>query len=352
MTQYLSDKIKILSFISIILVLYIHSSFHNYPHEIQGMVFNNNLQDFISGMLGRCAVPLFYMISGYLFFLNTDGGMVSVFGKMHKRVRTLLVPYLIGCIFTPLFLVIIENVPGANSFMNGGGMTSVIKELSVIETIKYTFFSAPNGSPWAFHLWFLRDLLVIVCVSPILYLIRGYINRWVLIVLLLVGTYMLSPVLAIQSLFFFMLGSLLKLENITIKSDLYTYALTLLFIFISIVQLIYVPVFHGTVGILIILLGCLSMWNIYDRIVPISFSIDNSRYVSIVVSCTFFIYLFHMPTLNIIRKLMLIPCGKTSIGFALSYLLSPWVFVIIFVFIGYFMRKHMSRLYSILVGGR
>ncbi len=70
MTKFLSDKFKVLSFISIILVLYIHSGFHDYPNEIQGMVFNTNLQNFISGMIGRCAVPLFYAISGYLFFLQ------------------------------------------------------------------------------------------------------------------------------------------------------------------------------------------------------------------------------------------------------------------------------------------
>ena len=53
MTQYLSDKFKVLSLISIILVLYIHSGFHDYPNEIQGMIFNANLQNFISGMIGR-----------------------------------------------------------------------------------------------------------------------------------------------------------------------------------------------------------------------------------------------------------------------------------------------------------
>lgn len=45
MNQYLSDKIKILSFCSIILVLYIHSGFHDYPHEILGMKMNHILQN-------------------------------------------------------------------------------------------------------------------------------------------------------------------------------------------------------------------------------------------------------------------------------------------------------------------
>lgn len=52
MTQYQSDKIKIISFLSIILVLYIHSSFHDYPHEIQGMLFNHYLQELYRNVWG------------------------------------------------------------------------------------------------------------------------------------------------------------------------------------------------------------------------------------------------------------------------------------------------------------
>lgn len=65
MTQYLSDKLRVLSLVSIILVLYIHSGFH--ADEIEGMMWNDSVQTFVSGMMGRCAVPLFYVISGYLF---------------------------------------------------------------------------------------------------------------------------------------------------------------------------------------------------------------------------------------------------------------------------------------------
>lgn len=92
MTPFLSQKIKLLSLISIILVLYIHSGFHDYPNEIQGMPFNFKLQDFISGKIGRCAVPLFYAISGYLFFLNLNNKNI-LWAKIKKRIMTLVVPY-------------------------------------------------------------------------------------------------------------------------------------------------------------------------------------------------------------------------------------------------------------------
>lgn len=127
MTKFLSDKFKVLSFISIILVLYIHSGFHDYPNEIQGMVFNTNLQNFISGMIGRCAVPLFYAISGYLFFTGLyDGGNANypkLWFKIKKRGKTLLVPYIIACLFPVVFNLVLEFIPGIEQFVNNKGIS-------------------------------------------------------------------------------------------------------------------------------------------------------------------------------------------------------------------------------------
>lgn len=110
MTPFLSQKIKLLSLISIILVLYIHSGFHDYPNEIQGMPFNFKLQDFISGKIGRCAVPLFYAISGYLFFLNLNNKNI-LWAKIKKRIMTLVVPYIIAALFFPCFYIIVSLIP-------------------------------------------------------------------------------------------------------------------------------------------------------------------------------------------------------------------------------------------------
>src|ERR1035437_2513196 len=97
MTQYLSDKIKLLSFILIIFVLYIHSGFHS--NEIEGMYLNDFIQKYVSGKIGRLAVPLFFVISGYLYFLNTGNGLVTIKRKMESRIRSLLFPYIFGCVF-------------------------------------------------------------------------------------------------------------------------------------------------------------------------------------------------------------------------------------------------------------
>ena len=100
MNQYLSDKFRVISLLSAILVLYIHSGFHD--NEIQGMPINHITQNVISGSLGSMAVPVFYILSGFLFFLKVPSGMLSIFQKMRKRIHTILIPYLIGCTFLSL----------------------------------------------------------------------------------------------------------------------------------------------------------------------------------------------------------------------------------------------------------
>ena len=177
MNQYLSDKLKVLSFFSIILVLYIHSGFHDTPTEIQGMAFNHCLQDSISCMLGRCAVPLFYIISGYLFFLNIDNGILSVWDKMKRRVKTLLIPFIIAACFFPAFMVGMELIPWTKNYVNADVLFSDNLQQPLGDIIQSLFYKTKGGETlWAFHLWFLRDLIIIVTFSPLLYCIKKVIG--------------------------------------------------------------------------------------------------------------------------------------------------------------------------------
>ena len=88
MDKNLSDKFKILSFFSIVMVVYAHS----YYLEGEDYVLNSFMQDLVRG-IDRIAVPLFFTISGYLFFININDGLTSVLIKIRKRAMTLLIPY-------------------------------------------------------------------------------------------------------------------------------------------------------------------------------------------------------------------------------------------------------------------
>ena len=89
--------------------------------------------------------------------------------------------------------------------------------------------------------------------------------------------------------------------------------------------------------------------NIYNRLVESSFELKQHKLLCIACQFTFFIYLFHKSKLNIIRKLLVSILGHTSIGFALNYLVSPWIFANLFIIVGYYFRKFLPRIYTICV---
>jgi surface polysaccharide O-acyltransferase-like enzyme len=51
------------------------------------MIFILHAQRMISDLIGLCAVPLFYIISGYLFFYKVPAGIHSIFEKIKKRIK-------------------------------------------------------------------------------------------------------------------------------------------------------------------------------------------------------------------------------------------------------------------------
>lgn len=349
MTQYLSDKLKVISFLAIILVLYIHSGFHEIPNEIAGMTFNIQLQRAICGMLGRTAVPSFFMISGYLFFLHTENGMKSIRKKMQKRVKTLLIPYIIGCLFVPLFWVVMEQVPFAARFCNGKDVTVGLMNMSLPSLfIKLFYMSEGSTTPMAFQLWFLRDLIIIVMFSPLLYIVRNSL-RWGTVIIIFAATYLNYQYAPFYSLFWFMLGSMVKTSCLRYSN----WWLPISYITVSILQMASFDwQYWQYLRIPLELLGVCALWMIYEKCVSSHFNLVGHRLLTSLCSFTFFIYLFHEPTLNIVRKVLAAVVGENSIGFAVSYVLSPWIFAGLWVAVGYVMKRYVPRFYGLCSGGR
>lgn len=361
--KYTSDKIRVFSFLSIILVLYIHSGFH--ADEIEGMLLNDRVQTFVSGMMGRCAVPLFYVISGYLFFLKVPEGMNSIYGKMRKRVKTLVVPYIIGCLFFVGFGVLMAVLPGVSKYMNSSVMPLFQQPLGYI--LCSIFYDAGNSSPCAFQLWFLRDLIIIVATSPLWYLCLKYL-KWIFVAVAFGLTYLQVPYVPFYALFWFVLGGQLsgteiesgdRNEESRVKDeDLRHEKLIFIFVCAAFVSLSFIQLFlpdavsWEVFRIPIIIMGIVTLWKAYDIVVDKYFMLDSHRWLATACQFTFFIYLFHEPTLNIVRKLIVVVLGKNEIGYLTSYLLSPWIFIVCAVFVGSFVKKYIPKVYCICTGGR
>ena len=348
MTLYLSEKIKLLSTIAIVLVLHIHSGFHD--DEIQGMKLNHYSQEIISTLVGRCAVPLFYIISGYLFFLKVPDGLRSITEKMRKRVDSLLIPYIITSVFYVTFLFLIDSIPATSKFAN----SSILPQLqqSWPRVLVAIFYGHSGGMPLAFHLWFVRDLLILVLLSPLWYVLLRYLGWW-WVLLALLPAYLGLAYFPTTALFWFSLGSALTKFPLTVKRPKLGLVLLGLFLASCLFQLALPELACWKfLSIPLILLGISAIWLTYDAVVPSTFSLQQHAWLSAVSDFTFFVYLFHEPTLNVVRKLLVVALGKNSLGYLLAYLASPWLFIALAVWVGIYLKRLVPKLYGLAVGGR
>lgn len=330
------------------MVLYIHTGFPEYV--IKTMPLPVLVRDLTIGVIGPCAVPMFFMISGFLFFQNIQNPFCDIKTKMVKRIRTLLIPFIIAAIAFPLYFIVLEFIPGVSGLINSESYLDRMSVMSFGGILKSLFFDSGSGEPWADHLWYLRDLIIIVILSPVIYLIRKYLGYFAIPVTLLL--YYLTPDLDFfYGLFWFTTGSLL-LDKISSIRYRYVAIILILFLVASVYRSLNPYELRKYFKIFEIAAGLVSIWRIYDYLIFQKIDIEKHKRLLFICSFTFPLYLYHTPSIHIIIKLLPILGGGGTFGYLLSYVLSPILFVPIFVPFCAAIRKHFPRIYAVIVGGR
>lgn len=333
----LSNKIKILSFISIIAVVWMHSFYL----ECERWIFIHFVQKFVA-LFADFAVPLFFIISGFLFFANCGKDcMVSFFfSKIKKRVRTLVVPYVIWCTLFIAVIFIIDFFVDYNT-----DYFAYCRQGKWMDFLWYVYFE-----PAAFHLWFVRDLFIIILCTPIIYLFIRYLPIYMqLIVLLLLGIFQFIPMLS-WGLFWFTIGAMFSIH----QRDIFYFvkpkwAILCLVVFCAIIACFVVfdisLASNHPYAALVILLGVVGVWKGSDCVY--SFQSDSS-----IFHYTFFVYCSHIPLLNMIKAIIYPRLWDSPVGCMSGFLLSPVVTVVICLLVGKLLQSITPSTYSILSGGR
>ena len=113
----------------------------------------------IMHLLQAVFVPSFFFLSGFLFFLNFKEMSWDFFlTKGRKRVRSLLMPYIVGNIVLLVVLYVAKRVTGGVWAAH-----SIDFSMPVWAFLKAVFWRPSNPV-----FWFLRDLMLVMLVSPIL----------------------------------------------------------------------------------------------------------------------------------------------------------------------------------------
>lgn len=142
-----------------VMVVFIHTyNFSVYSVSAQKAWGINNFVYYLQTIVDAIcviAVPGFFMISGYLFFRALT--RQNLFDKIKRRLKSLLIPYIIWNILYFLFYFCVSNLPILSRYMNEEHYS--IFNLSTLVSV---FSLYPADSP----LWFVNRLILLLLLSP------------------------------------------------------------------------------------------------------------------------------------------------------------------------------------------
>lgn len=338
MTRYLSNKLTILYTVLIIMVVYIHS----YYLEAEQYPFAKFLQTLTGGGICRIANCLFFCLSGYLFARNVTS-QADVWRKMKKRFSTLLPPYLIWNVIFVLWYVGLELIPGISRWVNSGSIVERILHQSLWQTA-YDLWIVPAG----FQLWFLRDLLAMVIFTPVL---CGWAKKhWPsALMAALVATVIYSW------LTYFWIGIIMAVQKVDVDNYPRPRWAMIAAALIFVTYALYVPwrgMLPPYVEVIPNLAGLYVLWMAYDLLARGNDTSAHHGLWKWICGYSFFIYLFHEPTFNIVKKLTLACFGQSEGSLILLYYINPWMMVALAIAVAKMLQHALPRVYNILTGGR
>lgn len=234
--QLLSHTISWLRFPLIVGIVLLHTYIINRPVAGHVVTVDNSpyfalFEHIAKADIGEITVPLFFFISGFLFFYRVDKWNQQVYvRKLKSRFHTLVIPYLL---WNTLFLLYVAFLgwimPSLLTFKKS------FLTMTPLEILN-TYWELSQG---LIPLWFIRDLIIINLLSWILYWMLK--PKYGIFVIFILGIIFLSaqwhylPGVGLRSLFPYMLGawfSINKCNFVKLISPYRYWLLVLLFILI------------------------------------------------------------------------------------------------------------------------
>lgn len=351
-----SQRIAVMRFPLIVGVVFIHTygnTIHFSDSTVligDGSFFFNFIQNIMSQGIARTAVPLFYLMSGYLFFVNFSWSYNNYLKKIQSRGRTLMIPYLFWNIFTLSLIAVAQYISVTKFYFSDHNA-----QISTYNA--YDYLNAIFGftrEPIAYQFWFIRDLMVIILITPAIHYIAKKHSIVVLVIISFLWFFNYWPLYAPSAVAFafFYIGTHLALYNASLFSlDKYgkvilpSYLILLLFDAIS-KEYEFNPYVHNF-GIF---LGVASVLVISKYLIRMN---SIRAFLLWASSCSFFVFAIHEPLLTIFRKILYKTFAPTTDIAAISlYFFAPGLVIVTALLLYLALRKAMPKALSIISGGR
>lgn len=228
-TQQLYKVFDWLRFPLIVGVVLIHSFGKPFDYEALDLLHLSGIDCYdlfrvsVSKVLTHVCVPTFYFISGYLFFIGLETWDVEKYKqKLKKRVKTLLVPFLIWNTISILNAIKGKLLRGEWSnvlaFFEDNSYAHLYWDCQTwnLDRVNWVGGAIPASSPYLIPLWFLRDLMIVVICAPVLYYVFKELRIWCIFLLLLCyvsGVFIPLQGFSTMAFLFFGVGAYMKMNN-------------------------------------------------------------------------------------------------------------------------------------------
>lgn len=360
---------KVISFLRFPLtvgVVFIHFNLTNRP--VGGVVLDINdkgwlywIITYCSDVLPRISVPLFFLISGFLFFYNAEFDKGIYISKLKKRVHTLLVPYITWNIIALAYLYIRCTIV-KESFMVDVSLERIFNTFFWYDgnnglIIRHTASVIEMPAPICGVLWYVREIMLMAIMAPLLFWIIKKMRAWCVVFLGVVWVFdsLLFPSSMhyfLSALFFYSWGayiSINKLNMVTLFRKMKY--LPVLYLILSIIdvftkELRYSFLIHSIGAIIgLISVVIIAAYFVERNKVKVNYNLANS---------SFFIYVLH--------SFILIPIGiiwlrcfsaiESEIGIAGFYFFVPCFVAFLSFSLYMVLKKYLNGLCKVLTGGR
>lgn len=354
-----SKVITLLRFPLSVFVVLIHSSFSSFmigggkTLAVEAYPIYYNISYIFSDIIGWIAVPLFFFISGYLFFYGIENFSKEIYWKkIRKRIKSLFVPY----IFWNLVVIVLLYV--SQSLMPDlmSGRNKIVADYSLGDWFM-AFWSAndihvPINGP----LWFIRDLMVVMLLSPLVFWFVRWLKLYgvfLLGIFWFIGLWFDISGLSIKALFFFTAGawfSLNKKNFVNVMRPHLTWSL-LTYVLIIIVLLY----FKGSNNLMPYLHQCGILVGMVCAVSLSAFCLEKGiwkthRFLS---SSSFFIYAYHaMPLVFFMKILFKIVKPETDMALLSLYIICPVLTIVTGLLIYGAVKRWFPSLLILVAGGR
>ena len=339
-----SRTIGIMRLPLIILIILIHS----YIPVTNLGVFNFS-QTLISQVVARIAVPLFFLISGFLFFRGKHLTSSIFTQKIKSRFSTLVVPYFLWNIIVFVLFLLIQNTPIFSNFSHGNVPDLLKSDIHV--WLNYFFYS-----PIATQFWFIRDLIILVLLSPLWYVSIKYLKYFLLVCF--VGFWLINPSyrfinLNYEGLLFFYFGAYLSYHKLNpILRKQWFIILSILYVSLSLLDTIgyiydyqYSYQFHK----ISLLFGILLFVNI-------SYRLRDGKLSNILLQLSpysFILFALHEPFMSFVKRILSLYFSyHNDFKLFMIYTLTVLITIAVSVIIILILKKILPKFYNLLSGNR